>query len=162
MKWTADNDQLLFVKLIETHDVAIKAEKIREAWPKDGREVPTARAISERILRIRNGLKNANKGDGTGAVPGSVPSTPRKRKNPAASVTGTPRTAKSRRVAATKELDGPDSPIRSIRKPAVNAAVRMAHVQELGDTPGSFDACSTVVDAANIYYSFGNYGPDES
>jgi hypothetical protein len=129
---------------------------------KDGREVPTARAISERILRIRNGLKNANKGDGTGAVPGSVPSTPRKRKNPAASVIGTPRTAKSRRVAATKELDGPDSPIRSVRKPAVNAAVRMAHVQELGDTPGSFDACSTVVDAANIYYSFGNYGPDES
>ncbi|PWW72686.1 hypothetical protein C7212DRAFT_348073 [Tuber magnatum] len=111
MRWTADNDQLLFLKLIETHDVSVKPQKIqyvaigcrslmfsptvyvysldpanknpesREAWPRDGREIPTARAISERIVKLRNTIKTAST-DATSSLPASsTQTTPRKRKN---------------------------------------------------------------------------------
>ncbi|KAG0132164.1 hypothetical protein HOY82DRAFT_669536 [Tuber indicum] len=81
MKWTADNDQLLFLKLIETHDVSVRPQKIQEAWPRDGREVPTARAISERIAKIRNAVKTASTGTTSFSPTSSAQTTPRKRKN---------------------------------------------------------------------------------
>ncbi|KAG0636945.1 hypothetical protein HOY80DRAFT_1138718 [Tuber brumale] len=81
MKWTADNDQLLFLKLIETHDVSVRPQKIQEAWPRDGREVPTARAISERIAKLRNTVKTASTGPTSFSPTSSTQTTPRKRKN---------------------------------------------------------------------------------
>lgn len=54
IKWTPEYDQLLLLKILETHQVQIKGERIREAWPKD-KEAPTARAITERIFRLRGG-----------------------------------------------------------------------------------------------------------
>ncbi|KAK6521195.1 hypothetical protein TWF506_001420 [Arthrobotrys conoides] len=54
VKWTAENDHLLLLTLLETHSVKIDGEKIRAAWPLNGSEIPTARAIRERITKIRS------------------------------------------------------------------------------------------------------------
>lgn len=59
-------------------------------------EVPTARAISERIAKIRSQVKNP--------VSGSVPSTPRKRKPEPA--TDTPRTPKMRKTGDKEGVNG--------------------------------------------------------
>ncbi|RPA99554.1 hypothetical protein L873DRAFT_1806411 [Choiromyces venosus 120613-1] len=68
------------MKLIETHDVSVKPQNIQEAWPKDGREVPTARAISERIAKIRNSVKVTAASDaGLPPPAASAQTTPRKR-----------------------------------------------------------------------------------
>ncbi|CUS09978.1 unnamed protein product [Tuber aestivum] len=80
MKWSAENDQLLFLKLIETHDVSVKPQKIQEAWPRDGREVPTARAISERIAKLRNVVKTTSTSAASSLPASSTQTTPRKRK----------------------------------------------------------------------------------
>ncbi|KAF3311807.1 hypothetical protein TWF173_008075 [Orbilia oligospora] len=54
VKWTAENDHLLLLTLLETHSVRVDGEKIRAAWPLNGSEIPTARAIRERITKIRS------------------------------------------------------------------------------------------------------------
>ncbi|KAL0635564.1 hypothetical protein Q9L58_005495 [Maublancomyces gigas] len=71
MKWTPNNDQLgclAYVRLL----TAVLNSRFNNNIAKDG-EVPTARAISERIGKIRNAVKNSGAG--------SAPSTPRKRKS---------------------------------------------------------------------------------
>ncbi|KAK6502984.1 hypothetical protein TWF481_008020 [Arthrobotrys musiformis] len=54
VKWTAENDHLLLLTLLETHNIKVDGEKIKAAWPSNGGEVPTARAIRERIVKIRS------------------------------------------------------------------------------------------------------------
>ncbi|PUU73723.1 hypothetical protein B9Z19DRAFT_1068736 [Tuber borchii] len=75
MRWTVENDQLLFLKLIDSHEVSVKPQKIQ-----DGREVPTARAISERIVKLRSAVRTAPAG-ATSSSPRSTQTTPRRRKN---------------------------------------------------------------------------------
>ncbi|KAI9855109.1 MAG: hypothetical protein M1830_006483 [Pleopsidium flavum] len=59
VKWTPDNDQMLLLKILETHsDLSVDARKISSAWPPD-RDAPTARAITERLVKIRS-LAKAN------------------------------------------------------------------------------------------------------
>ncbi|KAF3912011.1 hypothetical protein AA313_de0209966 [Arthrobotrys entomopaga] len=54
MKWTAENDHLLLLTLLETHNIKVDGEKIQAAWPKSAGEPPTARAVRERIVKIRS------------------------------------------------------------------------------------------------------------
>ncbi|KAF2678466.1 hypothetical protein K458DRAFT_435902 [Lentithecium fluviatile CBS 122367] len=53
MSWTPENDRLLLLKIIETHAITVNAEAIVKAWPDKG-EKPTARAIKERIVKLRS------------------------------------------------------------------------------------------------------------
>ncbi|KAF3931772.1 hypothetical protein ABW19_dt0203426 [Dactylella cylindrospora] len=53
VKWTAENDHILLLTLLETHNIKVDGEKIIKAWPSAG-ERPTARAIRERIIKIKN------------------------------------------------------------------------------------------------------------
>ncbi|KAJ9642809.1 hypothetical protein H2199_004330 [Coniosporium tulheliwenetii] len=53
VKWSPDMDQLLLVKMMETHDLKVDANKIISAWPTDRGDIPTARAITERLVKIR-------------------------------------------------------------------------------------------------------------
>ncbi|KAF2004368.1 hypothetical protein P154DRAFT_384459, partial [Amniculicola lignicola CBS 123094] len=53
MKWDAENDRILLLKLIETHGISINAEKIAQAWPADAPTKPSGRAVSERFVKIR-------------------------------------------------------------------------------------------------------------
>ncbi|KAL8951815.1 MAG: hypothetical protein Q9222_002231 [Ikaeria aurantiellina] len=67
IKWTADRDQTLLLKILETSSVSVNAKAISEAWPTT-EEAPTARAISERIFRIRSMNKDTSKEDAAGNV----------------------------------------------------------------------------------------------
>jgi len=54
VRWTAENDHLLLLTLLETHQIKVDGEKIRTAWPEKAGEKPTARAIKERIVKIKS------------------------------------------------------------------------------------------------------------
>ncbi|KAL5394909.1 hypothetical protein PMIN06_005685 [Paraphaeosphaeria minitans] len=85
MSWTPENDRLLLLKLIETHGISVDSSKIVAAWP-DGGTKPTARAITERFVKLRQqaGIKvSITPGGGSGRrkAPVAKYTTPRKRKN---------------------------------------------------------------------------------
>ncbi|KAL7273279.1 hypothetical protein RUND412_003886 [Rhizina undulata] len=69
--------------------MAVKADKIRAAWPNDGSDIPTTRAISERIVRIQNAVKAMEAAD--------TPNTHRKRKSTSAP-DATPKRSKQKRI----------------------------------------------------------------
>ncbi|KAL3461118.1 hypothetical protein BJX64DRAFT_289686 [Aspergillus heterothallicus] len=52
MRWTPEKDQLLLLKILETHNLSVDTKKVVEAWPSH-EEKPTARAITERLVKIR-------------------------------------------------------------------------------------------------------------
>ncbi|TKA77588.1 hypothetical protein B0A49_01741 [Cryomyces minteri] len=80
IKWTAENDNLLFLKTLETHDVNFDAKKIAAAWPTDKGEVPTARAITERLVKIRKNARANGVGHfGISSAQAKSASTPRSR-----------------------------------------------------------------------------------
>ncbi|KAF8441214.1 hypothetical protein BGX38DRAFT_1144372 [Terfezia claveryi] len=59
MKWTPDKDLLLLIQFIEAQPTptVTNAEKIRSAWPRPpDSEVPTSRAIKDRIRFLRNSI----------------------------------------------------------------------------------------------------------
>ncbi|KZF20562.1 hypothetical protein L228DRAFT_173902 [Xylona heveae TC161] len=111
MKWTPDNDQLLLLKILETHDLTVDTKKIAAAWPTDdGREGPTARAISERLVKIRANAKAGGAGHFAVKKPGnSKPNTPRKGRAIKAEGEDTPSTPNSKRKRATKTVPKEDT-----------------------------------------------------
>ncbi|KAF2444751.1 hypothetical protein P171DRAFT_472755 [Karstenula rhodostoma CBS 690.94] len=85
MSWTPENDRLLLLKLIETHGISVDSNKIVAAWP-DGGTKPSARAITERFVKLRQlaGIKVSITPGGTsgkGRARVSKYTTPKKRKN---------------------------------------------------------------------------------
>ncbi|EZF73764.1 hypothetical protein H105_04412 [Trichophyton soudanense CBS 452.61] len=76
VRWTSENDQMLLIKFIETHDISVDPKKISEAWPAENEDArPTPRAITERIHKIRALAKATAAKNGT-----SAPTTPASRK----------------------------------------------------------------------------------
>ncbi|MCJ1244221.1 hypothetical protein MMC30_001419 [Trapelia coarctata] len=57
IKWTPENDKLLLYKILETSSVSADTKAISAAWPTDNGEIPTPRAISERLCKIRASVK---------------------------------------------------------------------------------------------------------
>ncbi|KAM0805323.1 hypothetical protein BDR22DRAFT_392841 [Usnea florida] len=116
VKWTAETDQILLLKILETSEVSPKYKDIAEKWP-TGVERPTPRAISERIAKIREKAKAS----GTAShfsVPSAAsnnPSTPRKKsttstaKKPAPSKTNGAKARPSKRKRAEPMSDDDDS-----------------------------------------------------
>ncbi|EEH17270.1 hypothetical protein PABG_07357 [Paracoccidioides brasiliensis Pb03] len=69
VKWNAEMDQQLLLKIIETHDLRVDTERVSDAWPGDEPKAkPTPRAITERLVKIKSIIKNNN-----GATPTSTP-----------------------------------------------------------------------------------------
>ena len=79
VKWDSAADQLLLLKILETvcssrlpltsrstnlskHNLKVDAKAISEAWPADHGLKPTARAITERLVKIRQNSKAAGAG----------------------------------------------------------------------------------------------------
>ncbi|KAJ5989198.1 hypothetical protein N7481_004408 [Penicillium waksmanii] len=73
VRWTAENDQILLAKMIEAHDFSVDTAKMATLWPGDEESRPTARAIKERIAKI----KEISKTSSASILAG--PSTPAKR-----------------------------------------------------------------------------------
>ncbi|KAL4890506.1 hypothetical protein BDV59DRAFT_204221 [Aspergillus ambiguus] len=102
MKWTPENDQLLFLKILETHDFALDTKRVAEAWPQ-GENRPTPRAITERLVRMRQMVKaSPNNSDSHFSIGKGTASTPRKpRSTPKAA--GTTSTGKRKRRAKKRD-----------------------------------------------------------
>ncbi|KAI5307794.1 hypothetical protein KEM55_007403 [Ascosphaera atra] len=72
VRWTAEADQLILVKLLETHSIKVDYAAIAAAWPNDDRVGrPTTKAISQRIAKLRKNVAYNHDG--------SAPSTPVRR-----------------------------------------------------------------------------------
>ncbi|RAK74861.1 uncharacterized protein BO72DRAFT_450319 [Aspergillus fijiensis CBS 313.89] len=118
MRWTPEADQLLLLKIVETHNLSVNYRKVAEAWPVAAGELPpTPRAISERLVRIRNlagttasgTSKGSNQDDNNPITPTATPRKPRKNSAPA-----TPSSTKRKRETAIKAESMPaDSLIKS-------------------------------------------------
>ncbi|PVH99093.1 hypothetical protein DM02DRAFT_629652 [Periconia macrospinosa] len=105
MNWTPDNDRILLLKILETHNINVDTESIANAWPNDASTRPTGRAIKERIGRLRQmaGLKVSVKG----GTPKGTMSTPRK-PAPVARALKTPNSSGKKRSRIDNESDADD------------------------------------------------------
>ncbi|OGE47592.1 hypothetical protein PENARI_c041G02309 [Penicillium arizonense] len=108
IKWDATADQILLAKILEVHGLSIDFNKVAEAWSSDLEFRPTARAIRERIFKIRGKAKAATTG-----LPGSQ--SPIATRNPA-----TPRKPAGAQKAATTSGETTPIPPRK-RKRAIKA-----------------------------------------
>ena len=63
------NDIQLLLKVLETHNITIDTKAVHASWPTDKGEVPSPRAITERVLKIRSLAKAT--GGGTFSVKSS-------------------------------------------------------------------------------------------
>ncbi|KLJ06306.1 hypothetical protein EMPG_10290 [Blastomyces silverae] len=72
VKWTPEMDQQLLLKILETHKLSVNTSEIAKAWPgNDPKAKPSARAITERLVKIRSLIKTGN-----GQSPTSTPQKP--------------------------------------------------------------------------------------
>lgn len=82
IKWIPELDQLLLLLLLDTHPFKIDPDLIVAAWPTDRGDIPTARSITERFVKIRR-IAAAKYGKTIGKVSGkasariSIDSSPR-------------------------------------------------------------------------------------
>ncbi|KAK8199710.1 hypothetical protein HDK77DRAFT_481245 [Phyllosticta capitalensis] len=101
VRWTDDKKALLFVTIMNTHQLSVDAKLVVDAWPDNEGEKPTERAIREILIKTKK--KVANKSTG-----GSASSTPTKVKVSKPRAKPTPRSAKKRKQM--EENDDSDSP----------------------------------------------------
>ncbi|MCJ1284264.1 hypothetical protein MMC26_003595 [Xylographa opegraphella] len=93
IKWTSENDQLLLLKVLETHAISIDTKAIVAAWPTNNGEVPTPRAITERILKIRSLAKAAGDvASSNNSTPCKSPCAPKPKASTAPTAPKKPRT----------------------------------------------------------------------
>ncbi|RAL12068.1 uncharacterized protein BO97DRAFT_405787 [Aspergillus homomorphus CBS 101889] len=101
MRWTPEADQLLLLKILETHNLSVNSKKVAEAWPvAEGQDGPTPRAISERLVKIRNMAGTSfsiSKGNKSTTTPNTTPRKPRTK-----SVPSTPSSTKRKREDTVK------------------------------------------------------------
>ncbi|KAE8152432.1 hypothetical protein BDV25DRAFT_137881 [Aspergillus avenaceus] len=98
MRWTPENDQLLLLKILETHKLNVDTKQVADAWPNtDPKNRPTPRAITERLVKMRQLVKASNSsfdghftiGKGGASNNSSAASTPRKTRRAAVPKTPT-------------------------------------------------------------------------
>ncbi|PLB41535.1 uncharacterized protein BDW47DRAFT_122577 [Aspergillus candidus] len=111
VKWTPEKDQLLLLKILETHELSVDTKKVADAWPA-GESRPTPRAITERLVRMRQMVKQSSKDSSEGHFSigkggSSNPSTPRKPRKGPGSATATPSSGKRKRVANGPAMSSP-------------------------------------------------------
>ncbi|KAK2766227.1 hypothetical protein FQN54_007743 [Arachnomyces sp. PD_36] len=125
VRWTPQNDQLLLLKILETHKLSVDTKKVAESWPKNNPEgVPTPRAIEQRLIKIRNESK-AEFSIAKGKNTGSTETTPRK-----GSKTTTPKTPTSKRK---RDHEANGDHVDSIDTPSTKRTNVKAEVQKESD-----------------------------
>ncbi|RHZ72345.1 hypothetical protein CDV55_104519 [Aspergillus turcosus] len=136
MRWTPENDQLLLLKILETHELSVDANKVAAAWPgTDDNEKPTPRAIKERLVKMRQIVK-ASGGDGfaIGVKAGSETSTPKKPKKTATPVK-TPGSKRKRGEKAATMTDMNDNATPLKNEENEISPVKMETGEDEIDTP---------------------------
>ncbi|KAL4988241.1 hypothetical protein BDW68DRAFT_177128 [Aspergillus falconensis] len=120
VKWTPENDQLLLVKILETHDFKLDPKRIVEVWPTiEGQDKPTPRAITERLARIRAMVKPGKSSSGSmiGSGSGSSSVSPAsKRGRNLGTPNSTPRSGQQKaadNIGNSKDAPTQSSPLKS-------------------------------------------------
>ncbi|KAF1986294.1 hypothetical protein K402DRAFT_421155 [Aulographum hederae CBS 113979] len=108
VSWTAETDHILLLKILEVHNFKIDYQKVREVWPTNRGEIPTARAISERIVKIRklNGATGTPRGKTT-----ATPTTKSDTAKASSSKTKTPASKKRKYDSEDADADDDDEDI---------------------------------------------------
>ncbi|KAL2004825.1 hypothetical protein VTN00DRAFT_3098 [Thermoascus crustaceus] len=100
MKWTPENDHVLLLKILETHDISVDVKKVAAAWPDtDDGAKPTPRAITERLVRLRQMVKSSGANFSIGEGKG----TPRKPRSNTSSAAATPASRKRKNAATPSD-----------------------------------------------------------
>ncbi|CAI7613574.1 unnamed protein product [Penicillium pancosmium] len=134
VRWTAENDQILLAKMIEAHDFSVDTAKMATLWPGDEESRPTARAIKERIAKIKE-ISKASSANGLAG-----PSTPAKR--PRNKVAKTPKTPKTPKAPKESTLAG------KTRKQKGEAFVKVESPIKVESIDQDEEACVNVEEAA--------------
>ncbi|KAL4745295.1 hypothetical protein BDW72DRAFT_211535 [Aspergillus terricola var. indicus] len=121
MKWTPEKDQLLLLKILETHDFRLDPKKVAEVWPTiENQDKPTPRAITERLVRIRAMVKpgKSNNSSMICSGSGSSSSSPvSKRGRKPGTPNSTPRSGQRKKAADSigngKNIPTQSSPLKS-------------------------------------------------
>ncbi|KAK8169828.1 hypothetical protein IWX90DRAFT_190556 [Phyllosticta citrichinensis] len=113
VRWDSDKKATLFVTIMNTHQVAVDAQRVVDAWPGDGDEKPTARAIKEILGKIKKNVATKSGGASatttpvkvTNVKPKATPRSTKKRKKfDDSSDSDSPAPSSTRKEL--KELDG--------------------------------------------------------
>ncbi|GKZ36403.1 hypothetical protein AbraIFM66950_007474 [Aspergillus brasiliensis] len=81
MRWTPQNEELLWQTIFETQTLNLDLDKIAEGWP--GYDKPTAKALKEHLGKYRKGIKSGITFSMNAKRPGddgSVTPSPRKKR----------------------------------------------------------------------------------
>ncbi|GAQ11554.1 hypothetical protein ALT_8875 [Aspergillus lentulus] len=133
MRWTPENDQLLLLKILETHDLSVDTNKVASAWPgTDDNEKPTPRAIRERLVKMRQIVK-ASGSDGF-TIGGSETSTPKKAKKTATPIK-TPGSKRKRGGKAGTIADANENATSLKNEENAISPVKMETAEDEIDTP---------------------------
>ncbi|KAH1272292.1 hypothetical protein KXW98_003903 [Aspergillus fumigatus] len=133
MRWTSENDQLLLLKILETHDLSVDTNKVAAAWPgTDDNDKPTPRAIRERLVKMRQIVKASGSGGFT--IGGSDTSTPKKAKKTATPVE-TPGSKRKRSGKAGTSADDNENITPLKNEENATSLVKMEAAEDEIDTP---------------------------
>ncbi|KAK4987473.1 hypothetical protein LTR50_004605 [Elasticomyces elasticus] len=143
VKWSPDTDQLLLLLILKTHSISVDAKKVADAWPNDRGEKPSARAVTERLVKIRN-LARASGGEdfSIGGKGGSKPSTPSMPSTP--NKTWTPSKQMKSSASAAKDTPSKKTPSKRVKAQVdsdddednINC-IPLAEMKSLNGTPAS-------------------------
>ncbi|KAK7512404.1 uncharacterized protein IWZ02DRAFT_436416 [Phyllosticta citriasiana] len=106
VRWDADKQATLFVTIMNTHQVAVDAQRVVDSWPEDGKdgdEKPTPRAIKEILAKIKKRVATKSGGTSAATTPVKVSNASRPKSK------ATPRSAAKKRKRANEDSDS-DSP----------------------------------------------------
>ncbi|KAJ5104148.1 hypothetical protein N7532_004677 [Penicillium argentinense] len=112
IRWTAAADQILLVKILETHDLAVDTVRVAEAWPNVSfswrcRGPTNPRAIKERLAKIKEMARQTAK-NGTHENPS--PPTKRPRASKSSKSAGVTKSSRGRKRKRTPK-DEPVEPL---------------------------------------------------
>ncbi|KAI4242715.1 MAG: hypothetical protein LQ352_007189 [Teloschistes flavicans] len=104
IRWTPEKDQYLLLKILETSHINADVKAICQSWADDG-EVPTPRAIKERLCKIRSLAKGRGEGSfkvvGTGKTQNGTPENSPAKANTPGKAKPPPRTPSKRSAKET-------------------------------------------------------------
>ncbi|PLB51657.1 hypothetical protein P170DRAFT_422647 [Aspergillus steynii IBT 23096] len=87
MRWSQENEQILWRTIFETQDLFIDLEKVANAWPGDEKDKPSVKALCEQLSKYRKASNGTNTvklsmGGAKRKAADSNTTTPRKRATP--------------------------------------------------------------------------------
>ncbi|KAF7719004.1 Uncharacterized protein PECH_000184 [Penicillium ucsense] len=161
MHWTAAADQILLIKLLETHPMVIDNAAIAAAWrfPDGEEEAPTAKAIQDRISKIRVASRRPGGFDFS-----KLAAPARSSKDEVTKIVAHPRTRKRTLTAAERKVKVEDTSDDFLFRPhtAMTTDQLRLKLEDTGDNILSQLPEEVSAEAKNISRSIKSLGNDQT